>query len=659
MLERHSGQIPTQPISPGWPTRSELMYPYTQLDWLLPAPPNFSERVKAIRAHTGDASAEIRALAGYALNANQLLRVGKLIDEAWEKNAEASALQRFKLGIISNSTTDFITPAIVGTGARYGFAIEIITTGYGQFMQAALDPQSAIKTANCDAVLLALDANAFSIASTPGDEAAARAGVERALSVIDSMCVGIAQSGAAMILQTVAPPVEQLLGGYDALLSGSLTAQIAELNRGLVQRCRQTSSPLLDVASMAGKVGLVNWHDPVAWNLAKQAVAHSLIPYFADSLCRLIAAMRGKSRKALVLDLDNTLWAGVIGDDGMAGINIAQGDATGEAHLALQRYALALRECGVVLAVSSKNTDEVARQVFREHPDMLLREEHIAVFQANWNDKASNIEAIARTLNIGLDALVFVDDNPAERALIRQRLPQVAVPELPDDPAFYVRTIAAAGYFEAVGFADEDRKRAQFYTDNAKRVELQSNIGSIDDYLRSLEMKISFSAFDERARARIAQLINKSNQFNLTTRRYTEAEIDALIADEQAFTMQIRLEDVFGDNGMISTIICRTIGEDWEIDTWLMSCRVLGRKVEQAALQQLIAHGKACGIRRLLGLYRPTERNNIVADHYTKLGFTLLRKRDEVEIWMLPLDGTPIDITSDIFAAISSHNFRG
>ena len=632
------------------------MYPYAQLDWLLPAPPNFSEHVKAIRAKAGDTSADTRALANHALNTNQLLRVGKLIEEARHRDDHNGALQPFTLGIISNATTEFNAPAIVGTGARYGFAIKIVTTGYGQFMQLALDPQSIINAASCDAVLLALDANAFALSSTPGDDAAAIAAVERALNMIDSMCAGIAQSGATVILQTIAPPAETLLGGYDALLPGSLTAQIAELNRRLVRRCCQTSRPLLDVVAMAGRVGLASWHDPIAWNLAKQPVAHNLIPYFADSLCRLIAAMRGKSRKALILDLDNTLWAGVIGDDGMTGINIAQGDATGEAHLALQRYALALRECGVVLAVSSKNTDEIARQVFREHPDMLIREDHIAVFQANWNDKASNIEAIAKTLNIGLDALVFVDDNPAERALVRQRLPQVAVPELPADPAFYVRTIAAAGYFEAVGFADEDRKRAQFYTDNAKRVELQANIGSIDDYLRSLNMNISFSAFDAGGRARIAQLINKSNQFNLTTRRYTEAEIDTLIDDNQAFTMQIRLEDVFGDNGMISAIICRAMGDDWAIDTWLMSCRVLGRKVEEAALQQLIHFGKVRGIKRLIGLYRPTERNSIVAEHYAKLGFTASGRRDDAELWILPLNETPIDNTSDIFAAISSHN---
>lgn len=623
------------------------------LSWLLPAPDNFSEAVKAIRAGVGVPASEIRALAQHGLNANQLLRLAKLIDEG-----RAEAFAPFKLGIISNATTEFLTPAITGTGARYGFAIECVTTGYGQFMQAALDPQSEINRAKCDAVLLALDAHAFSLAVPPGDEAAATEAVERALAQVDSMVAGLAAPGAAVILQSIAPPAETLLGGFDALLAGSEAAQITAFNRGLAERARKSAMPLFDVAAMAQRVGLTNWHDPVAWNMAKQPLAHALIPYHADNLCRLIAAMRGKSRKALVLDLDNTLWAGVIGDDGITGINIAQGDATGEAHLALQAYALRLREHGVVLAVSSKNTDEIARQVFREHPDMLIREEHIAVFQANWNDKASNLEAIAEALNIGLEAVVFVDDNPAERALVRQRLPMVAVPELPEDPAYYVRTIAAAGYFEAVGFGDEDRKRAQFYSDNAKRVALAANIGGIDDYLRSLQMKIDFRPFDEPGRARIAQLINKSNQFNLTTRRYTEAEIDALIADDSVFTMQIRLEDSFGDNGMISTIIVRPQGNDWEIDTWLMSCRVLGRRVEEAALAQLVHHGRQRGIERLVGVYRPTERNGIVKDHYAKLGFAAAGVHDDAELWVLPLDGAHIDNTTDIFAAISSHDLE-
>jgi FkbH-like protein len=245
----------------------------------------------------------------------------------------------------------------------------------------------------------------------------------------------------------------------------------------------------------------------------------------------------------------------------------------------------------------------------------------VAVFQANWNDKASNIQAIADELSLGLESLVFLDDNPAERRLVRDRLPEVAVPELPEDPALFTRTLLAAGYFEAVTFSPEDQKRADFYQDNARRVALQRATGDLTAYLESLNMTITFQPFDEVGRARIAQLISKSNQFNLTTRRYSEAQVGEIEADPNCFTLQVRLVDTFGDNGMISVIICRRDANDWLIDTWLMSCRVLGRCVEQAVLQELVGHARSLGVDRIVGVYRPTERNRLVEDHYAKLGF--------------------------------------
>ena len=265
------------------------------------------------------------------------------------------------------------------------------------------------------------------------------------------------------------------------------------------------------------------------------------IPLYGDHVARCVAAIRGKSKKVLVLDLDNTVWGGVIGDDGLEGIKIAQGDAGGEAHLAVQRLALDLRQRGIVLAVSSKNTDAVARKPFEKHPEMLLKLEHIAVFQANWNDKATNIQAIAEELSLGLDSMVFLDDNPVERGLVRKLLPQVAVPELPEEPSGYARTLAAAGYFEAVTFAHEDLKRAGYYLDNARRAQLQTKVGGVDAYLASLEMTITFQPFEAIGRARIVQLINKSNQYNLTTRRYTDPEILDAENDPEVFTLQVRL----------------------------------------------------------------------------------------------------------------------
>jgi FkbH-like protein len=271
---------------------------------------------------------------------------------------------------------------------------------------------------------------------------------------------------------------------------------------------------------------------------------------------------------------------------------------------------------------------------------MLLREEHIAVFQANWNDKATNITAIAKELSLGLDALVFLDDNPVERGLVREVLPEVAVPEVGDDPALFARTLAAAGYFEAIHFSDEDRKRAEMYQGNARRLGLEKQAVDVDSYLTSLDMQIVFRPFDEIGRSRIAQLISKSNQFNLTTRRYAEADIAELERDPAVHTLQVRLVDKFGDNGMISVIICRLTEPDtWTIDTWLMSCRVLGRRVEQAVLREIVESARASGIRHLIGVYRPTPRNAMVSDHYSKLGFTRLDDaslRDNETRWSLP-----------------------
>jgi len=279
---------------------------------------------------------------------------------------------------------------------------------------------------------------------------------------------------------------------------------------------------------------------------------------------------------------------------------------------------------------------------------MLLKEEHIAVFQANWNDKATNIRAIATELALGLDSFVFLDDNPVERGLIRQEIPEVAVPELDSDPASYARTLAAAGYFEAINFSDEDRARAEMYQANARRLSLQGQTTDLASYLRSLEMRIVFGSFDRRTRARVTQLINKSNQFNLTTRRYTESQIEQLEGDPSVMTLHARLLDKFGDNGIICVVICRTTRPGiWTIDSWLMSCRVLGRCVEQAVLGEILFRARASGITTLEGVYISTDRNEMVREHYDKLGFSRVddgadgnsrwELRTDVELEELPM----------------------
>jgi FkbH-like protein len=632
---------------------------YSELQWLPRPPREFRERLKELGNSAGHLGRELQSLALHALDVNQLTKLAKTIGEARLDGRSLDPLVPLRLAVLSNSTIDLIVPALVASAARHGIALDVIQPSYDQVAQEALTPDSQVNSSKPDAVLLALDYRALPLKLSLADAEASSATVQGVIGYLQVLRNGIkANSNAVCIFQTFAPPVETLFGSLDRALPGTLRSLVDNINRELAEYVLGSGDALLDVAGLAETVGLADWHNTQLWNMAKFSFSDELIPLYADHVARTVAAIRGKSRKVLILDLDNTVWGGVIGDDGIEGIKVAQGDATGEAHLAVQRLALDLRQRGIVLAVSSKNTDEVARAPFERHPEMLLKLDHIAVFQANWNDKATNIQAIAEELLLGLDAMVFLDDNPVERGLVRKLLPQVAVPELPEDAAYYARTLAAGGYFEAVAFATEDLKRAGFYQDNAKRANLQKQVGGVDAYLASLDMTITFQPFDATGRARIVQLINKSNQYNLTTHRYTDPEVTAAENDPEVFTLQVRLADIFGDNGMISVVICRP-GEagEWDIDTWLMSCRVLGRKVEHMVLREILEHARAAGVHKLTGTYRPTDRNKLVADHYAKLGFKkVVEQESGLTGWELFVkdadpERVPMHVVSHGFAA--------
>jgi FkbH-like protein len=609
---------------------------FSNMSWLPPPPTDYRRQVRAALDYPGHLGKSIRTLASYALDENKSISLANVIGAARAAGHSLAPLTPFRLGVLGNGTLDFIVPALIASAARHGFLLECVKGDYDQVIQEAIAPDSRINTAGLDAVLIAVDYRGLPLQFDSVDAELSKVGVERALDYLDTIRSGIRQNGKTIsIVQTLARPVEALFGNLERSIRGTTHQVVEEINRRLIERVGASEDVLFDVAGLAETVGLAAWHEPTLWNIAKAPFSGAFLPLYADYVARLIGALRGKSRRCLVLDLDNTVWGGVIGDDGLEGIVIGQGDPTGEAYLTLQRFALSLRQRGIILAVSSKNNDDVARRVFREHPEMLIREEHIAVFQANWSDKATNLKAIADELALGLESLVFLDDNPVERVLVRQMLPEVAVPELPDDPAKYARTLAAAGYFESLTFSDEDKKRADFYRANAQRVSLQNQVGDLSAYLASLGMEITFQPFDTVGRARISQLINKSNQFNLTTRRYTEAEVVAAQNDPDCFTLQVRLTDVFGDNGMISVVICREEApKTWIVDTWLMSCRVLGRGVERMVLREILHHARSKGIEKVVGIYRPTERNEMVRDHYQGVGFTQIEaKADGVTIW--------------------------
>ena len=422
-----------------------------------------------------------------------------------------------------------------------------------------------------------------------------------------------ASSHAALFVQSIAAPPERLFGSFDVRQPGTAVWLAARFNQRLREEILQPGASLVDIESLATQVGLANWYDRAQYMTARLPFAAEYVPLYAEHVLRVIAAIRGRGRKVLVLDLDNTLWGGVIGDDGMEGIRLGQGDPVGEAFLDVQRAALALKRRGVLLAVCSKNDEAVALEAIRAHPEMLLRESDFSAFEINWADKVTNLEVLAERLSLGLESFVFLDDNPFERDQVRKSVPQVLVPELPSDPAAYARVLMTGGFFEAVTFSAEDRVRVEHYAANRRRETLAAQSRDLSEFLRSLRMEAVFTTGGKLGWARFTQLINKSNQFNLTTRRYTESEIMAMVADPATLTMQVRLTDQFGDNGMISALICKPQEGDWIIDTWVMSCRVLGREVEQAVLNRLADEAQAAGIRRLIGIYRPTERNKLVA----------------------------------------------
>jgi FkbH-like protein len=593
------------------------------------------------------ASPSIEAAIALANSRLEFIRTGALdqvVRSQWPEPPKGLGTRPIRLAVLGSSTLAHLVPAIRVAGLRRSLWIETFEGEYGQYLQELSETDSALHEFGPSAVLLAFDAQHLCSGITA---AAAASDVDAALSeVCDRLreCWRLARQafGCLILQQTVLPVHPPLIGGNEHRLPGSRAAFVSRLNAALRGMADEDGIALIALDDRSARDGLGAWHDPALWNRAKQEVMPAAAPLYAELVARVLAASQGKSYKALVLDLDNTLWGGVIGDDGLEGIVLGQGSALGEGFLAVQDYARELGRRGIILAVCSKNDEANAIEAFEKHPEMLLRRGDIASFVANWSDKAANIRQIAAELNIGLDALVFLDDNPFERNLIRQELPMVAVPEVPEDPALVPDALAAAGYFEAIAITEEDRERGSQYQGNRQREALKASATDLEGYLRGLDMRLIWRPFDRIGLQRTTQLINKTNQFNLTTRRYTEAEVEAVMADPTAIGLQLRLLDRFGDNGIIAIVIGRMLegSEDFLIDTWLMSCRVLGRQVEEGTLNVLAAEAARLGAKRMIGEYVPTKKNGMVRKHYKKLGFaTVAEGEDGSSRAMIDLSG--------------------
>lgn len=393
-----------------------------------------------------------------------------------------------------------------------------------------------------------------------------------------------------------------------------------------------------DLHGLSARIGLRKWHNPSQYASYKFAMDYDVMPDVSLGLAKIIRTMLGKARKCLVLDLDNTLWGGVIGDDGVENIKIGHETPVAEAYTAWQEYVLRLKERGVILAICSKNEEEIAKSGF-SHPDSVLKLTDFIAFKANWLPKNENIAAIAKEINIGTDSLVFIDDNPAERQIVRDTMPEVAVPEVDGADVFsYIRAIEEAGYFETVAVSGDDLKRNESYQANKARQELSESVASYDDFLKSLNMTAEIAEFQPVYFDRIAQLTGKTNQFNLTTRRYTRAEIESMANDPHYITLYGRLTDKFGDNGLISVVIGEKQENELHILLWLMSCRVLKRGLEENMLDVLAAKTIESGCTKLVGYYYPTKKNKMVAGLYESFGFSMVGNDDDGTVWELSLD---------------------
>lgn len=392
-----------------------------------------------------------------------------------------------------------------------------------------------------------------------------------------------------------------------------------------------------DINYQSADFGLDKWYDPFAWYMYKYAMSLNAIPTLAFNVANIIKSIYGKNKKALAIDLDNTIWGGIVGDDGVEGLSIGNETSKGQIYMEFQQYLKRIRQSGILLNIISKNEEKNARAGLK-HPGMVLKSDDFISIKANWELKSQNLINMASELDLGADSFVFVDDNLAEREIIRQQVPGVGIPEL-EKAEKYIRTIDRAGYFEMTSFSTDDVKRNEMYRENAQRASFQSKYVDYREYLKSLEMVAEIKPFQPIYIERIAQLINKSNQFNLTTLRCTCDEIEQMSLDDSYISLYGKLEDKFGDNGVVTAVIGKKDGEELDIILWLMSCRVLKRDMEFAMMDELAAEAIAVGVTVIRGHYYPTAKNGMVKDFYSLQGFEKISEdADGNSEWLMDLD---------------------
>lgn len=532
-------------------------------------------------------------------------------------------LPAYKLAVIGNCATQHIATAIKGEAFLRGLFIDVFDADYDQIDAQTMDSGSELYSFAPNAVLLVMCTEKLyeGFCSTPVEKRPSFA--DDTIARIRMYWTLISEKLQTSILQfSFAYLNDGSMGNYALREPCSFSYQLSRLNFLLCQSAAENKGVyLVDINAIQSRLGTSHFKDDKLYYVAKMPFSLEALPHLAEQTVNMITALRGSIKKCVIVDLDNTLWGGVIGDDGLDGIEIGE-LGTGHAFSEFQLYLKELKKRGIILAVCSKNNEDTAKLPFEKHPEMVLRLDDFALFVANWQDKASNIRFIQQTLNIGMDSIVFLDDNPFERGVVRSLIPDITVPELPDDPALYLSYIRSLDLFETASFSSADADRTEQYRQEADRSALVAKFTSYDEYLRALEMSAQAAPFDKFHYPRIAQLTQRSNQFNLRTVRYTESEIESVANDDNHITRYYCLHDKYGDYGLISVVIMdKREDSSLFISEWLMSCRVLKRGMEEFIVNDIIRTASQCGCTKVIGEYIPSPKNAMVADLYERMGF--------------------------------------
>ena len=542
-----------------------------------------------------------------------------------KKNAkkDMSDLKECKVAILGNCSTQHLATALKGYGYKENYNLNIFDSDYNQIDSQIMDDASELYQHDPEFVLIYMSTEKLY-------EQFCDMNLESRAEFADIIIQKISNYWATLnnkiktnIIQFNFIEIDdRIFGNYANKTPNSFIYQLRKLNFNLMELSSNTKNAfIVDLSTIQNFYGRENVYDDKLYYIAKMPLSTNILPEVAKQVVDVIKTLHGKLKKCVILDLDNTLWGGVIGDDGLKSIQIGE-LGLGHAFSEFQMWLKELKNRGILLAICSKNNEDTAKEPFEKHPEMVLRLDDISMFVANWENKASNIKNIQATLNIGMDSMVFIDDNPFERNLVRGMIPDITVPELPEDPALYLSYLKSLNLFETASYSENDKDRTKQYQAQAQRVTMQNSYENFDEYLKSLEMVATAHKFDEFEIPRISQLTQRSNQFNLRTIRYTEAEIEEICRDDKYFTLSFSLKDKFGDYGLISVVIMeKQDDKTLFLNTWLMSCRVLKRGMEEFIINKVIETAKENGFKKVIGEYIKTPKNSMVENIYSKLGF--------------------------------------